>query len=261
MANFLTKIKAFLYKNPLTDDPNDYIARVESQNPIDIAQLCESAVARGGSDLPAKTLEHALDIVLEEMEFQLCSGLSVNAGTFYVAPHIKGVFHSPFEPFDPAKHHLLCEFTQGVRLRQKLSATEVTIEGVRENIFYVDKIKDLSTGKTDGTVTRGKVTELRGHNIKVVGDDPTCGITLRNTVSGESFFYATDLIAVNDPSRLLVQLPDLPYNVPYELSITTQYASSGTKFLEHPRTATLNILLVEPDISDPANKKPDETPS
>ena len=260
MSNFLTKIKGFLYKNPLTDDPNDYIARVESQRPLDIAQVCESAVARGGSDLPAKTIEHAVDLFFEEMEFQLCSGLTVNAKTFSVAPHIRGVFNSPFEPFDPAKHHLLCEFQQGYRLRQKLTATEVVIEGVRENIFYVDKIKDLSTGKTDGTVTRRKVTELRGHNIKVVGNDPTIGVWLRNVATGSNYQCPLDIIAVNEPSRLLLQLPDLSYDAPHELSIVTQYASSGTKFLEHPRTAILNIPVVEVETPVPANEKPDEIP-
>jgi hypothetical protein len=246
MATFLTKIIAFLYKNPLTEDPNDYIARVESQRPLDITQVCEAAVARGGADLPAKTIEHAVDLFLNELEYQVCSGLSVNTKTFSAAPHIKGVFNSPHEPFDPKKHKLLCEFIQEARMRQKLDSTEVTIEGVREIIFYADKINDLFTGNTDGTVTRGKVTELRGHNIKVASDDTSCGIWIRDLNSGVNYQYGVDIIAVNDPSRLLVQLPDLGYGIPHEISITTQYIN-GAKLLDQPRTAILPITVIEPE--------------
>jgi hypothetical protein len=244
MANFLTKIKAFLYKNPLTDDPNDYIARVESQRPLGIKELCESAVTRGGADVSAKAMEHAVGLFLDELEYQLCNGFSVNTKTFTAAPHIKGVFNSSHEPFDPAKHHLLCEFQQGVQLRKKLTETEVIIEGVQENVFFVDRVKDLFTGKTDGTVTPGKVTELRGHNIKVAGNDPSVGIWLHILSTGADYYVGLDAVAVNEPSRLLVQLPTMGYNSPHELRITTQYTQNG-KLLEQPRTAVLPILLVE----------------
>jgi hypothetical protein len=250
MTNFLTKIKAFLYRNPLTGDPNDYIARVEAQRPLSTAQICATAVARGGADVPAKAMEHAVELFFEELEYQLCNGFSVNTKTFTAAPHIKGVFHSPHEPFDPAKHHLLCEFQQGARLRQRLAGTEVVIEGVQENIFYVDRVKDLFTGKTDGTIMEGKVTELRGHNMKVVGGDPTVGIWLRNLVSGEDFHYGAEIIALNEPSRLLLQLPGLSSNVPYELRVTTQYSSSH-KLLESPRTAVLLTHIVQQPLPPP----------
>jgi hypothetical protein len=254
MANYLTKIKAFLYKNPLTDNPNDYIARVEAQRPLDIMHICASAAVRGGADVSAKTIEHAVELFFDELEYQLCNGFSVNVKTFTAAPHIKGVFNSPHEPFDPAKHHLLVEFTQGVQLRKKLTEAEVVIEGVRENIFYVDKVKDLSTGKTDGTVTRRKVTELRGHNIKVAGNDPSCGIWLHAIETGTDTQLGKDAIVVNDPSRLLIQLPDLGYGSPHQLSITTQYTTTAGKLLEHPRTAVLDTLLVEVETPVPASE-------
>ncbi|GHT13648.1 hypothetical protein AGMMS4956_10160 [Bacteroidia bacterium] len=244
-TTYLTKIKGFLYKNPLTEDPNDYIARVESQRSLDVAQVCASATSRGGADIGASAMEHAVELFLAEMEYQLCNGFSVNAKTFTAAPHIKGVFNSPYETFDPAKHRLLCEFSQGLQLRQKLTATEVVIEGVRESNFHIDHIKDMFTNNTDGSVTRGKVTELRGHNIKIAGTDDTCGIWLRVLPNGTETRVDMSAIVLNEPSRILVQLPDLGYNTPQQLSIKTQYSNSGGKLLEHPRTAVLDIPVVE----------------
>ncbi|GHT74649.1 hypothetical protein FACS189456_6200 [Bacteroidia bacterium] len=243
MATYLTKIKGFLYKNPLTEDPNDYIARVESQRSLDVAQVCASATSRGGADIGASAMEHAVELFLAEMEYQLCNGFSVNAKTFTAAPHIKGVFNSPYETFDPAKHRLLCEFSQGLQLRQKLTATEVVIEGVRESNFHVDHIKDMFTNNTDGSVTRGKVTELRGHNIKIAGDDATCGIWMKNTLNDVEFLIDMGDIVLNEPSRILVQLPNLVPDAPHRLSIITQYNHGAP--LEHPRTAVLEIPVVE----------------
>ena len=37
-------IKAYLYDNPLTDDPNDFTARVKAEKSLNIEQVSASAV-------------------------------------------------------------------------------------------------------------------------------------------------------------------------------------------------------------------------
>ncbi|MCL1911333.1 MAG: hypothetical protein FWG13_03925 [Leptospirales bacterium] len=48
MTTYLHKIKAQLYDNVLTDDPNDFIARVISEKSLSTSDICESAVERVG---------------------------------------------------------------------------------------------------------------------------------------------------------------------------------------------------------------------
>ncbi|WP_376778754.1 DNA-binding domain-containing protein [Chryseobacterium taichungense] len=49
MANILHKIKAYLYDNTLTkDNPNDFIARTASERSLNVQQICQAAVFRGG---------------------------------------------------------------------------------------------------------------------------------------------------------------------------------------------------------------------
>ncbi|MGV8090966.1 MAG: DNA-binding domain-containing protein [Mangrovibacterium sp.] len=48
MANVLHKVKAYLYDNPLTENPEDYSARVISERSLGIGEICDSAVSRGG---------------------------------------------------------------------------------------------------------------------------------------------------------------------------------------------------------------------
>lgn len=45
----LHKIKAYLYDNVLTkDNPNDFITRTVSERSLNVKQICEAAVNRGG---------------------------------------------------------------------------------------------------------------------------------------------------------------------------------------------------------------------
>ncbi|WP_221411280.1 DNA-binding domain-containing protein [Empedobacter tilapiae] len=79
----LHKIKAYLYDNVLTkDNPNDFIARTVSERSLNVKQICEAAVIRGGADVSATAMEHATELFLKEMAYQLCDGFSVNTGYF-----------------------------------------------------------------------------------------------------------------------------------------------------------------------------------
>jgi hypothetical protein len=72
MENPLHRIKAYLYDNPLTkDDVNDYVARVSSEYSLNVKQITAAAAIRGGSDVSAAAMEHAVDLFLKEMAYQL----------------------------------------------------------------------------------------------------------------------------------------------------------------------------------------------
>ena len=78
MAEFTHSIKAYLYDNVLTDNPNDLIARVSSERSLSIKDICQSAVARGGADISAAAMEHAVNLWLKEMGYRLCDVFSAN---------------------------------------------------------------------------------------------------------------------------------------------------------------------------------------
>jgi hypothetical protein len=52
----LHTIKAWLYENLLTDNQNDYAARVSAERTLGIRDICESAVTRGGADINAAAM-------------------------------------------------------------------------------------------------------------------------------------------------------------------------------------------------------------
>jgi hypothetical protein len=99
----LHTIKAWLYENLLTEDKNDYSARVSAERELNVRNICESAVARGGADINAAAMEHAVNLFHKEMAYRLCDDFSVNTGWYNASIHVKGVFTSPQEPFATRK--------------------------------------------------------------------------------------------------------------------------------------------------------------
>ena len=93
LVYILHRIRAWLYPNHFTEDLNDFVSRASSERSLTTKQVCESAVSRGRSDVPAGTLQRAVDIFHSEASFLLCDGFTINTGYYSASAHIKGVFH------------------------------------------------------------------------------------------------------------------------------------------------------------------------
>jgi hypothetical protein len=241
MATILHRIKAHLYDNVLTkDDLHDYIARVASERTLNIKQVCEAAVSRGGADIPAPAMEHAVELWFKEMAYQLCDGFSINTGYFIVRALIRGVFHSIKEQFNPNKHSILFAFFQGPELRKELSSVEIEIEGLAEAAFYILQVTDVKTGSVDDLLTPNRNLRVSGDKLKIAGDNEANGIYFTNQATGERTEVDTSDIVDNNPSELLIVTPALAAGT-YKLEITTQF--SGSHPLKEPRTTVFDKVL------------------
>lgn len=237
----LHKIKAYLYDNALTkDNPNDYIARTVSERSLGIKQICETAVNRGGADVSSTAMEHAVDLFLKEMSYQLCDGYSVNTGYFMALPLIRGVFDSPSETFNNIKHTILFQFNQGEKLRAEIPNIEVNILGVADSSSAILQVKDMKTGSVNDLLTPARKLRITGNKIKVSGDSPANGVFFVDTISqSRTPVDASDLV-INNPSELMIIIPNLPAGS-YMLEVVTQFA--GATPLKEPRTAILDKVL------------------
>ena len=240
MPTALHKLKAFLYDNPLTADPNDYIARISSERSLDIEDICASAVSRGGADISSSLMQRGVSLFLKEMAYQLCDGYSVNTGYFTASPQIKGVFNSPEETFDSEKHLLLFHFNQGEALRDELSSIEVEIMGLADTGLSIAQVTDVKTGSVNDLLTPGRNLKINGQKLKVAGDDEEVGICFVNQTSGERTKVDPSDLAINYPSELFIIIPELAAGT-YKLQVTTRF--SKPTLLKEPRTAVFDKVL------------------
>ena len=237
----LHKIKAYLYDNALTkDNPNDFIARTVSERSLNVKQICEAAVNRGGSDVSAPSMQHATELFLKEMAYQLCDGYSVNTGYFTASTLIRGVFDSPTETFNAAKHTILFQFNQGERLRAEIPTIEVDILGIADASAAILQVTDVKSGSVNDLLTPGRNLKMSGNKIKIAGDDTANGVYFVETTTKTRTAVDNTDIVTNNPSELIIVIPELATGT-YTVEIVTQYMGSG--FLKEPRTAEFDKVL------------------
>ena len=234
-------IKAYLYDNLLTPDPNDFVARVSSERSLSVADICHSAATRGGADVSDAAMSHAVELFLKEMAYRLCDGFAVNTGYFTAMPVVRGVFLNPNETFDPQRHTLQFQFTQGELMRREIEDVEVKIMGVAETGLYIGQVEDMKSRTVNEVLTPGFNLRVTGTKLRVVGDKPGVGIFFRETATNTATKVDEADIVVNNPSELMIIIPALPAGT-YQLEITTQY-STGNKLLKEVRSAVFDRPL------------------
>ena len=241
MATILHRIKAYLYDNALTkDNPDDLIARVSSERSLSVKDICESAATRGGADISAAAMEHGVNLWLKEMGYRLCDGFSVNTGWFTASTHIKGVFDSPGEKFDPQKHTVLFEFHQGAQLRKELDSVEVQIEGMADASLSISQVIDVKTGSINDLLTPDRNLRIHGYKLKIAGDNEANGVYFINQDTQEEIKVDPTDIVTNNPSELVVVIPGLAAGT-WKVKVTTQFTNSV--LLKEPRSVVFDKPL------------------
>jgi hypothetical protein len=225
----LHTIKAWLFDNQLTEDQNDFAARVSAERTLNVREICQSAVERGGADIHAAAMEHAVELFHTEMAYRLCDGFSVNTGWYNASTHVKGVFSSPTDAYDPAKHTVTVEFRQGVELRRELGMVSVNILGRAEPGFFIGEVTDLRTGSVNDLLTPGRNARIAGGKLKVeAAPDPDGGVA-PGAPSGVCGVY---FVNQGDGSRVKVDDADLVENLIGHLLIVVPALDKGTYRLE-----------------------------
>ena len=242
MSGIFHKIKAYLYKNLLKEDANNYTLRIISERSLNIREVCELAVARGGADVTVGAMEHSVRLFFKEMAYQLCDAFSINAEWFTASVHIKGVCDSPDEKFDPKKHSIQIEFRQGATMRKLLSEIQVEIMGLADVDGEILRVIDVKSGSINDRITPGRNLRIIGDKLKIVGDSTDIGIFFVEQDTGIRTKVLTEDIVTNGPSELIIVNPDLTSGT-YTLEIVTQF-SGGSNYLKNVRVIRFDTPLI-----------------
>lgn len=241
MADILHKIKANLYPNLLTEDPNDYAARVISERTLNVKEICKGAVTRGGAPTTAEAMEHNVNLFLKEMTYQLSDGYSVNTGYFTANALIRGVFNSPTETFNTDKHAILYQFNQGDLLRRELPNISVEITGVADTSINITEVVDVKTGSVNDLITPGRNLRIKGYKLKIAGENRGVGVCFVNQTTQERIKVDPTDVVTNNPAELIIITPSMAAGT-YALEVISQFSGTNV-LLKEPRTATLDKPL------------------
>lgn len=242
--SILHEVEIYLYENHLTPITTDYMGMVEMERTLGLADVCNSAVLRGGANISAEAIRSGSEIMLKEMAFLLCDGFAINFGYFSISLKIRGVFDSPTDTYDPARHSLHFQITPGIFLRNELQYVRVKTMGVKRDAIYIALVTNSLTGLTDGMITPNEDIIIQGNRVRIApndGSDPDVGI----------FFVASDGTATpvtrrltqNDPSKVIARVPVLPPGS-YTLRIVTKASQSNKSLLKNALTTEYDRPLI-----------------
>lgn len=233
----LNVLKGWLTDNTVTgEDKGDKILTLESAGNLTnddvIAQM-----KKKDTGLHLETLKHSVNLYNETLAELVLNGYSINTGLFRMVAQFRGLIEGG--AWNPAKNSVLVQFTQDKILRGGIGQTSVKILGEKGDTAYIAGGKDAATRATDGLATPGRTYHLTGRNIKVFGSSTEVGVYLIDA-SGTKQKLDQDMIALNNPSDVIIQLPADLKEETYELRIVTQF-SNGNKELKAPRTVSKQL--------------------
>lgn len=232
-----------LRENTITQDiEEDYTAipkKLLSLTPKDLALR----ISEERTEYRADTIENIINLYEDMLMKVLCEGNTYVSRVAQYQPSITGIF-SGTGLADPEKNKCQINITASPDLKKKLQ-DEVILEfsGRRLDLggSNIAEIMDMTTGKTDGSVTPGGMVQLKGNKIKCVNADGS-GIgklTLYNSIeSGEEI----PVLGVNDPSKIIFVFPTGLLAGEYRLEIETYY-TSGNNLLKEPRTLVCPLKI------------------
>lgn len=240
------------YPNQLTPDvDDDYTVRVDTQStPLDLDDIARATAQRLGEEITK--VRSALQVGMEVMAQAVASGFCVSTPLCYAQPMATGVVmeHELSQPVDRDKVRVYASFRQGSAVTEALAqaklqlflqpaATGPYIAGMTSAFF------NEQTG-AGGAVTRvplpmeaGDMAVITGNGLKVVGTDPSVGVTLTSVDDPQkTFFIPAAKISPNTPKKLQFSLPAGITEGAWTVKVTTQY--SGSQYLtKQPRSFTL----------------------
>ena len=241
MANDIKyQINVQIADNTVTkDDTDDKIFVIVSLGTADKERIIAEMMDMNPGVEP-EMMRLVLDLEKRAVKRLLLNGMRVNNGLFEAVPQCRGLVRGT--AWDPEANEIYVNFTQGKELREAIADVVVNVIGEKGAAMYLSTSLDAATGLGLFNATAGANLTLTGKNIKVVGDDPSVGITL-TPAEGEPVKLAANDIFVNNPSELLLILPTGLEDGTYTLTITTQYSRSSSGTLKTPRSASKTVFV------------------
>ncbi len=240
------------YPNQLTPDvDNDYLVRVDTQStPLTLDDIARATAQRLNEEVTK--VRSILQVGMEVMAQAVASGFCVSTPLCYAQPVANGVVmeHELSLPVDRDKVRVYASFRQGTAVTEALAQAKLQLfmQPAVTGPYIAGMTSAFSSEQTgaDGAITRvplpmeaGDMAVITGSGLKVVGTDPTVGVTLTKADDPDtSFFIPAAKISPNTPKKLQFSLPAGVTEGAWTVTVTTQY--SGSQYLtKEPRSFTL----------------------
>lgn len=230
-------VKVQLVQTSLQTVQNKSLVIPQSKGKYDIKKIVELMKPR------VPFVDVAIIIILirtfNEMVIELASeGYHIDTGLVHIRPVITGTV-----PADRTKlkaNKLKIVTLPGKALRNCVAKTKLRVSRKEYLNRYLTDVRSAADHKD--VVMEKEYVELKGCNLKIMGDFPQCGVWLTNTATRMKYQVSHVGKTFNKPKSLIFKLPDEVSAGNYEVTVVTCYC--GTKrLLSTPTTLPGSVRL------------------
>lgn len=193
-----------LYKNNLTDEPNQYRAVVQPSGTISYDEVIDQMLIHHSTVTRSDALA-VLDSFMLTIENMLLLGYNVNTPGFNFRAKIKGNFEGQNDGFVSGRNSVEASMSPGPRLRKGMQRAQVQKQESNERLPRPVDYTDLNTGELNSVLTPGGMGQLTGYRLKFDPADPEQGIFF--VPSGEASTVRVSVVGKNGPSELMFLVP------------------------------------------------------
>ena len=218
-------LKYSLRENLLTPAPDDYMAQAADVRSYTLDEIIDLMMEKG-STLTRADVAATLQVYGEVVSSIIKDGSAVNTPLMNTALSISGVFEGANDTFDKKRHTVNLNLSAGTLLKEALPKIKCEKTEGASTAPYITEVKDVVSGKTNETLTKGGVVQLTGSRLKFDQKDEAQGIFFVPE-TGEA--VRATVIAENKPARLMAIIPaDLAAGT-YYIEVRTKIIGSSQK--------------------------------
>lgn len=222
-------IRAYFRQKPFKSMKDFYVPVAVHKGRLRMSDVIDRMIDRGS--LGKETIAAIINNFHETAMELAADGYNVDAGLVYLRAMITGTNSS-----HEIDHKLNKVVISAIPGKELLKAGEETIIelGQTKNVYKGIMGIGLPNCR-DGVITERSSVKIYGNHIKIVGEEPVCGVFFIHTETKAIIQVPSNFIMDNFPQSLLLMLPDALVAGTYQLKITTYY-SGNSNLLKQPKT-------------------------
>lgn len=242
-----------LTKSQLPGSKPFYRGTLSFRRTLTVEDIADRARERR-STYSRETLIAAYDTMKEEIYDAIKNGFNVDFGLARTEIVVCGRFATEADKFDKKQHSLQARFRPSPRLNQLVGSIPAeTAMGFFPNAPGINEISTSNEHypKRDdaslpfNTLPAGYAFPLflHGRRLKLMGDHPSVGITLRCLDTGQESFIPPQMVFINSSTMLSFMPPALTPGE-WEVKVATQYNPSYRLYKE-PRYDCIPLTVLD----------------
>lgn len=229
-----------------------YKATVVVRSTLNEEDLANRLV-KSGCSFRKDTLLTSFRMMVSEIYKATEDGYNVDFGLGRTELTTNGTFESEYEKFDPKKHTLTPKLRPSPRLHQVTSRIPAENIGLSTNVNrphpqYISlaiEPRSFDDKEPYNTIPAGDHphVSIYGTRMKLMGDQPEVGLTIRSLETGEEYFLTAKDLIINSSVRLCFT-PVIPFTAgEWEAIICTQFNPSY-RLYKKPRLAEMTFTVL-----------------